>query len=288
MKPRTPQKKTVIESLPIRMLTVKLAPALFILLCITLIAFHRLDALPVEKMRMLVTDATAPVISAISKPFNDLAESFDGVTTIRALKAENIRLKEENAKLHQWYESALRLEAENRSFRDLLNVRTDPAIDFVTTRIISDPGGSFVKSVLLAAGSNDKVGKGSAVLSGHGLVGRIVEAGARSSRVLLITDLNSRIPVVIQDTRTRAILAGKNTDLLELERLPIDSGVSVGQRIVTSGDSGYLPPNIPIGTIVEVSPGRIIVKPLADIEKSSYVQVVNAGLDAGLLTGDIE
>jgi rod shape-determining protein MreC len=288
LKPRTPQKKTVIETLPIKMLTARLAPALFILLCVTLIAFHRLDTLPVERMRTFVTDATAPVMEAISKPFNDFAESFEGVTTIRTLKAENIRLKEENEKLHQWYESALRLEAENRSFRDLLNVRTDPAFNFVTTRIISDPGGSFVKSVLLAAGSNDKVEKGSAVLSGHGLVGRVVEAGARSARVLLVTDLNSRLPVVIQDTRTRAILAGKNTDLLELERLPIDSGVTVGQRVVTSGDNGYMPPNIPIGTIVEVSPGRVVVKPLADIEKSSYVQVINTGLDAGLFTGEIE
>jgi rod shape-determining protein MreC len=279
--------KSALEALPIRSLTTRLTPAVLILLCVTLIGFHKMDSLPVERLRVAVTDFMAPVLSAVSRPFTAITESFDGLRTMREIKSENIRLREDNTKLQLWYEAALKLQAENQSFRELLNVKADPTLIFVTARVISDPGGAFVKSLLLPVGTNENVAKGNAVMSGHGLVGRVVEAGTQSSRVLLVTDLNSRIPVMVQNTRTRAILAGKNTELLMLERLPIDSGLTVGQRVVTSGDGGQLPADIPIGTIVHISPKGVYVRPLTNIEKVTYVQVINTTVDPSFLTGQI-
>jgi rod shape-determining protein MreC len=279
--------KTILETLPMRLITTRITPVVLILLCLTMIAFHKIDTQPIEKMQAAVGDVMAPALSAISRPFSSAIDSIDGMTSIRALKAENIRLTEENEKLQKWYEQALRLQAENKSFRELLNVRAEPDIRTVTARIVSDPGGAFVKSVLLAVGKKDGVHKGNAVMSGNGLVGRVTEAGARSARVLLLTDLNSRIPVVIQNTRTKAILAGKNTELLKLERLPIDSGVTVGQRIVTSGDGGLLPADIPVGIIVSADADGVMVKPLADTARATYVQVIDFGMDPSLENGDI-
>lgn len=281
------QEKTWIESIPLRALGARATPAVLALLGVTLIAFHKADILPVEKMRVTLTDAMTPVLQAVSAPFNAVADNFEGVQTLRALKAENIRLREENAKLQAWYETALKLQAENKALHQLLNVKADPGLQFVTARIVSDPGGAFVKSVLLPVGSIDNVGKGNAVLSGQGLIGRVTEAGRHSARVLLINDLNSRIPVVIQNTRTKAILAGKNGDLLKLERLPPDSGLTAGQRIVTSGDGGQLPPDIPVGTIVSIGAEGVFVKPLADLHAASYVQVINTAYDPAMATGDL-
>lgn len=268
-------------------MTLRLTPAVLILLAVTLMALHRANTLPVEQVRVAVVDAAAPVLSVVSSPVTNFVDSFEGVTTIRDLKAENIRLREENIKLQAWYESALKLQAENKSFRDLLNVKADPTLTFTTARVISDAGGSFVKSILLPVGERDKVQKGNAVMSGHGLVGRVTEVGHSSSRVLLVTDLNSRIPVILQDTRTKAILAGKNQDLMKLERLPPDSGLTIGTRVVTSGDGGQLPPDLPIGTIVSTGEDGVWVRPLSNIDRLSHVQVVNAEADQTLVTGEI-
>lgn len=248
---------------------------------------HKVNGVPIERLRVAVTDMAAPVLAFVSDPVERFADSFDGIKTLRELKAENIRLHAENARLQQWYEAALRYKAENQSLKGLLNVKADPTLTFVTARVVSDPGGAFVKSVLLPVGVQDGVRVGNAVMSGQGLVGRVIETGTHSSRVLLVTDLNSHIPVVIQNTRTKAILAGKNDDLIKLERLPIDSGLSVGQRVVTSGDGGQLPPDIPVGTIVQVGPTGAYVQPLSDIGKLAFVQVINADIDRSLVTGDI-
>lgn len=280
--------RSILESLPIRLVTVRLTPAVLVLLSITLMIFHRTDALPVEKIRTTLTDVMAPVLSAAAMPFESLADSIDSMTTLRSLRAENIRLAAENAKLQQWYESALKFQAENLALKDLLNVKTDPSMEFMTTRIMSDPGGAFVKSVLLPVGTEQRINKGAAVLSGYGLVGRIIETGRTSSRALLVTDLNSRIPVIVQNTRTRAILAGKNGELMKLERLPPDSGLVIGQRIVTSGDGGQLPADIPVGTIADINPDGVFIRPLSAMSELTYVQVINTGNDPGLVTGHIQ
>ncbi len=273
--------------MPLKTVTLRLTPAVLVLLAVTLMALHRADTLPVERLRTAAMDMTGPVLTAVSAPFNAFFDQLESVTTIRDLKAENIRLTEENVRLQKWYESALKLQAENQSFRELLNVKADPALTFVTARVISDAGGTFVKSVLLPVGIQDKVQKGNAVMSGHGLVGRVTEVGQSSSRVLLVTDLNSRIPVILQNTRTKAILAGKNQELMKLERLPPDSGMTVGTRVITSGDGGQLPPDLPIGTIVSTGADGVWVKPLSDIDRLTRVQVVNAEMDQTLLTGEI-
>lgn len=292
---RPQTQKNVLESLPLKTMTVRMAPALLfratpavlVLMALTLMVLHRANTLPVERLRVAVMDAVTPVLVMISAPVSTFVGSLDGVSTMRGLKAENIQLKEENVKLQQWYEAALKLQAENQSLKDLLNVKADPTLSFVTARIVSDAGGSFVKSFLLPVGTADRVQKGNAVMSGQGLVGRVTEAGDQSSRVLLITDLNSRIPVIIQNTRTKAILAGKNQNLMKLERLPPDSGMTIGTRIVTSGDGGQLPPDLPIGTIVSVDADGVWVKPLSDISRLTHVQVVNADIDQTLVTGEI-
>jgi len=262
-------------------------PLFLIIISLFLMVFHRANALPIEKLKLAMIDTVSPILTTASAPVVYSFEAIDNMMNFSQLRSENIHLSNENKKLKGWYEEALRLEAENKSLRELLNVKVDSSLEYVTARIISDAGTSFVKSILVPVGKEDGVIKGNAAMSGQGLVGRVTETGKRASRVLLITDLNSRIPVVIQNTRAHAILAGKNRRFLKLERLPHDSGVRVGSRVVTSGAGGQIPAEIPIGTIISVGDDGVWVEPLTEISKLTYVQIINADINKALVTGDM-
>jgi rod shape-determining protein MreC len=144
--------------------------------------------------------------------------------------------------------------------------------------VIADTGGAFAHSLVLNAGSRAGVGKGQAVVTGEGMVGRIAAVGERSAWVLLITDLNSRIPVTIAPAGIRAILAGNNSDRPRLVHLPPGVAISPGDRVVTSGHGGAFPPGLPVGIVAAVSEAGIDVRPFMDRSRIEYVRVVDFGL----------
>lgn len=239
-------------------------------------------------MRTMLTDMMTPVLSAVSKPFLVTAEFIGGVSGISELRAENARLEAENVRLRDWYQTALMLQSENHSLRELLNLELDPAHKYVSTRVIADTGNAYVHSVLVAQGTNAGIQKGQAVLAEEGMIGRIIETGKNSARVLLLTDFNSRVPVLIEGSRQRAILAGNNDTLPLLKHLPPDGEVAEGMRIVTSGHGGIFPPGLPIGRIVKTDNGQYAVKPFADMGRVTYVRVVDAHLDTNLRHGVLD
>ncbi|MBL1147189.1 MAG: rod shape-determining protein MreC [Pseudomonadota bacterium] len=272
----------------LQVVRLRLVPLFFILLAVSMVFLHRVYDAPVVKMRVALTDFFAPVFSGISEPIQNATGRIDAVAGIRDLRAENMRLSEENRRLQQWYDVALRLEAENRSLKSLMNFKIEPDYSFITTRVVADPGGSFIKSVLIPVGRNDGVREGQAVMGEKGLIGRVVETGKNASRVLLVTDLNARAPVLIEGTRHKAILTGRNGDKMALQHLPLDSRPGLGARIVTSGDGGVLPPHLPIGTIVSRNGGMIEVSPLDDLDKLEYVRVIDFNADSALSTGHLK
>jgi rod shape-determining protein MreC len=164
-----PQRATrsVIRSIAAARLVRGVTPAAFVVFAASLILLHRMGAGPVENLRSVISDVAAPVLSSLSAPFVTAAESVDTIADLRQMRADNIQLKKDNEKLRQWYETALRMQAENLALKELLNVKADPVLNFVTARVISDPGGTFVQSYLLPVGAEDHVRKGSAVMSGQ-------------------------------------------------------------------------------------------------------------------------
>jgi rod shape-determining protein MreC len=227
-----------------------------------------------QQPRIGITDTVAPIISAVGQPFRFIGDAIGGMTGITQLRAENDRLKAENARLKEWYQTALLLKAENQSLKDLLNVIPEPEQSYISTRVIGDSGSSYVRSVLLEAGRQNGVTEGQAVLGSQGMLGRVIEVGNRASRVLLLNDINSKIPVIIEGTNQKAILSGTNEDYLALDHLPPDTLVEVGARVVTSSYGGVFPQGLPIGRVVKTGDGQIMVKPFTDPVNASYVQVI--------------
>jgi len=235
-------------------------------------------------MRASVTDAAAPVLVVLSEPFRQAVVVANSITGMSELRAENAQLRTENMRLREWYQTALMLEAENQSLHALLNVKPQPAHRFITARVIADSGTAFVKSAIVAAGKKDYVQAGQAVLSGDGLVGRIIEAGEISARILLLTDINSRVPVLVEGTRQKAILSGNNTDFPVLKYLPRDSDVREGARVITSGNGGMFMPGLPVGEIA-MRDGEPFVRLYADISRLSHVRIVDFPEDPNLIQG---
>ena len=235
-------------------------------------------------LRVSAADALSPVLNVVSMPLQRAAVFVRDVTGLAAIQAENARLTEENTKLREWYQTALLLEAENKSLRELMNVKTEPQNTYITARILSDSNSNFAKSLLVSAGTLDGVQKGQAVIAGDGLIGRVVEAGEKTARVLLITDMNSRVPVLVENSRQHAIFAGQNEHQGHLVHLPPESNVADGARIITSGLGGVFPMGLPVG-IAKNNDIDVVIEPFADFNRLMHVRIVSRPADPNLRPG---
>lgn len=241
----------------------------------------RIDERAVNFIRANTVDALSPILDAMAKPASFAARLVEDARGFVYLRQENERLVAENIRLQQWQNLALRLQAENNDLRRLLNFRRDDAEHFVTANVIADTSGSFTRSVLLDRGTEDGVNRGQLAMSGEAIVGRIVEAGRHSARLLLLTDISSRVPVLLQDQRARAILGGDNTDTPKLLFLPSDTEAKEGEWVVTSGYGGGVPSGIPVGVVTGGDNGALSVRPFADFARLEHVRVVDFGVAAG-------
>ena len=262
---------------PLRGLAQRFAYAALMMLSIAIIVVGKADVTLVERLRVATADVMAPVLAAITRPVAAAEALIDDVRAMAGIYAENDRLREENATLLQWQQAARRLETENQQLRDLTHYQPGGSVWYITGRVIGTQGGAYSRSVLIDRGAADGIAKGQAATSGTGLVGRIAEVGERAARVLLVTDLNSRIPVTLQDSHEQAILAGDNSPLPVLSYLSPNAKPQAGERVVTSGEGGVFPPGILVGAVVSTG-GEVRVAPAADLSVIEYLRIVDYGL----------
>lgn len=240
-----------------------------------LILLGKADAVLVERVRLQVGDAVVPILERLSQPVDGVAAGLDRVGRWTGVTEENARLREERDRLLRWQSAARRLEAENAGLRQLLNFVPEPGATYRAARVVADSTGAFAQSVLVNAGTAAGVEKGQIVLTGEGLAGRIVGVSQRSARVLLLTDLNSRVPVFVGTSRVRAILAGDNSGRPKLVHVVPGEPITVGDTVVTSGIAGGFPPGLPVGVVGSVEDQRITVVPNVDRDRLEYVRLAD-------------
>ncbi len=267
--------KSVVRVATIKSLANRFSFLLLLMAAVALMIVGKVDAVIVDQLRTRTTDAVAPLLDALSRPAATVARGVNEIQDLARLREENARLESENAALRQFQAAAYRLSAENRSLRQLMNYEPAPPHSFVTGRVIGDNSGAFVRSLAVHLGYRHGVRDGLAVLGGYGLIGRTVQTGERSTRVLLITDLNARIPVVVEESRHRSILGGDNTDQPRLLYLPPDTKPTIGERVVTSGHGGMFPPGLPIGVVASIRESDVRVTPLEDPSQLEFVRIVD-------------
>jgi rod shape-determining protein MreC len=227
-----------------------------------------------ERARAQLTDWMSPALKLVHEPVEATNRWMSGVSDFFRVYQENVRLKEENIRLRQWQTAAVLMDERVKRYQLLLHAVPDPALSSVVARVIGRASRPFDQTVVLDAGKRNGVKPGQAVVDARGMIGRIFLAGEHTAWVVLITDLNSRIPVTIKPGNAQAILAGDNSSTPRLEDFSQYAPLKAGDSIVTSGDGGILPAGLALGTLVQTPSGlRVLLQ--ADPQNVDDVEVLD-------------
>lgn len=246
---------------------------LLVLLSIGLLALSRLQHGLVIELQSRVESAMAPLLAATLEPLEPLRRLGRDLQSHVALTAELDRLRAENQRLRGWEARAQELERRLARLEQLAKTVQNGGVEQLSARVISHGSGPFVRIALVNAGVPQGVRPGFPVVDADGLVGRVVGAGERASRVLLLTDINSRIPVVVGDGEARAILVGDNGPQPRLSYVASYARIENGDVVSTSGVGGVFPRGLRIGTAI-VTGDVVRVKPYAAFGSLEYVSIL--------------
>ena len=238
---------------------------------ILLIFLETIEIKPLNIVRSFIKDVIyrgSIIISSPSKGtkyvFSEIGEHISLYDNYKVIKKENTILK--NKIIENSY-----LTLENNQLKKLLDDQIALSSNIVSARVMLDKKSPYLNSLIINSGSNKDIKNGMAVLDGKNFIGRIVDVNFFSSRVLLVTDLNSKIPVIIEPSGNHAILSGHGDIEPTLEYLPKNEDINKGDTIFTSGKEGIFSPGIPIGEVLDINKKNVQL--LSEINQITFVNI---------------
>ena len=247
-------------------------------LCLILLFVEKIEIKPLNYFRSIVKDTIYRGSLIISYPskgasgiFDFIGEHINLYKNYEKLVVENKNLKNESSKIKF-------LELENNQLRDLIDEELNSTSRLVSSKVIIDKKSPYLNSFIINIGTNKKIKNGMAVLNGKNFIGRIVDVNFFSSRVLLVSDLNSKIPIIVEPSGTHAILRGHGKNITSLEYLPKIHKIKKGDTIFTSGKEGIFSAGIPIGKAY-LENDMVLVSLFSDLNQITYVNVSLEYLD---------
>lgn len=243
-------------------------------LAVALILIGKAQSSLFDRARTGVVDWMRPALVATRAPMEGISRWVGSIGEIFWVYQENLKLKEDNARLRQWHNTALVLNERIKRYQLLLHAVPDPALSSVVARVIGRANHPFLQTMILDAGKANTIKPGQAVIDQRGMIGRVFLTGEHTSWVILLTDLNSRIPVSIEPNTDQAIMAGDNSPMPVIETLARGVQLKENAQVVTSGDGDILPAGIPIGLIVPDGSGYRVAL-FADQTTAQDVEIVD-------------
>ena len=255
-------------------------PAVFLLsvsFFMVLFSLYGAQASVFEKARESVLDTFEPILTVVGAPVRWTGRRVGDVQDYFRVVSENERLRQENAELRGWVAEATELRRQLDYYETVLDTQLPEPASYVDAQVIGENGGPFSRAMILSAGRDDGVRTGSAVVDDGGLLGHVVTAGRGASRVLLLSDFDSRTPVFVEGVGAEALLTGRasGNPALSFFARPPEDPIRAGARVVTSGAGGVLPRGIPVGEVAGVQDGRVAVRLYADLGGADLVRVVD-------------
>jgi len=246
----------------------------YLLVSLFLLMSASLNLPLVNTLRGLIQDGASYLLKTTSHPLTYLGEWKQEAGTFFNTRAKLQNLKHENYLLKNQILQAQATLEENNYLKKLLNIRDGSLQPFLTTRVISYPSHPYFQSILIDAGKNNGVEVDQAALTHEGLVGRVAQVGLMTAQIVLITDIHSRVPVVVGDQKIPAIFVGKNQDLPFLKYYPVKAGIRVGDPVVTSGKGGIFKAGIHVGQVASITEEAIKVQPSVRLEHLPFVSLL--------------
>ena len=243
-----------------------------IVLSIIFLSVETIETKPLNYFRAFIKDVIyrgALVVSAPSKSIN----SFTDFTKEHLyLYDDYSKLKKENNELKNKISETRFLELENNQLRKLIEEQVSSPSNLTSARVMLDKQSPYLNSFIINIGSNKNIKNGMAALDGKNFIGRIVDVNFFSSRDLLVSDLNSKIPVMTEPSAHHAILSGHGESEPTLEYLPKNHNIQDGEKVYTSGKEGIFSPGIPIGE-VKIEDDVIKVLLFSDLSQITFINV---------------
>jgi rod shape-determining protein MreC len=209
----------------------------------------------------------------------------ENYNTLSGFKADNERLRKRIESLEVEKQKLMEADATNRRLQRLLEFRTQLPGRTITASIIANSASSWFQSCLLDKGSADGVRKGMAVLTPVGVVGQVVAVTARTAKVLLLTDPNSGVDVLVQRTRSRGIVSGSLENGTVLKYVKRSEDVQEGDRLITSGIDGVFPKGMMVGAVIKVRKQHLglfqYIEVLPAVQSARVEEVLIVAADSG-------
>ena len=245
---------------------------LFIIFSITLITFDTKNIINSTVIRSKIINSIFFTKDFFLSNLPNLDKFKLFVTSKEELLIENKFLKKKIENNTLFKLKSEKLEIENNILRKELALLPPILENYVFVKVTADTQTHYNKTVIINGGNNMYIRKGDSALTSKGLIGSVIDVHDKYSRVLLITDINSKIPVRIGKNNKKAIVSGNNTPKIDLLYLKENMSFESGDLVYTSGDGGYFNPGIPIGRIKKEN-NSIYIEPLNDLHEVQYINI---------------
>jgi rod shape-determining protein MreC len=246
-------------------------------LILLLSSLYAAEASVFKKARESALEAAAPALALLAGPIAWVQDRVGDVSDYFRVLEQNKALREENAALRQWEEEARSLRAVISALEELEAYKAPPQARPINAFVIGESNEAYAHSMVVNAGSTDGVEPGLAAVDERGMIGRIVDVAPNASRILLLTDVQSRIPVFVEESSVEGILVGRSTGrpTVSITMLADGDKVRPGQRVVTSGAGAVLPRGLTVGFVVSTNEKEAVVDLAADYARTRMVRILN-------------
>jgi rod shape-determining protein MreC len=246
-----------------------------ILFAALLLVIAIIDPTGYNALRGAALDATKPITSGGRSVSNFFTGIGSTVGDYLNAASQNGELKRQLQEARRRAIAARATELENQRLKALLKLSQESEAEVAVARVVGSSFDSVHRLATLSVGSSSGVRPGMPVRAPDGLVGRVIETGRWASRVLLVSDGASNIPVRLVRDGTPAIAVGRGDGSVELKTLEVGRNpFRRGDVLVTSGVGGVYPPNIPVAIVAKVEGDRTFAKPLADPARADFAMVL--------------